>query len=120
MKLAAVYRVPGDLRVGAIARYQDGQPFSRVVVVPGLRQGAEAIRAFPNGESRFTFTGTLDVRVQKGFRVGATRVDAIVDGYNVVNLDKEVEERVVTGPGFRTVTAIQPPRVFHLGLRVTF
>jgi hypothetical protein len=27
---------------------------------------------------------------------------------------------IVTGPGFRDITAIQPPRAFHLGLRLTF
>lgn len=120
MKVTIVYKLPADVRIGAIARYQDGQPFSRLVVVPGLGQGAEAIRAFPNGDSRFTFTGTLDLRLQKGFTIAGRRVDAIVDGYNVINRANEVEEDVVTGPAFRTVTAIQPPRAIHLGLRVAF
>ena len=115
-----LYRLPADIRVGAIARYQDGQPFSRMVVVPGLNQGAEAIQAFANGRSRFAFTGTLDVRLQKGFTAGALRVDAILDAYNLLNMTKEVEEYVVTGPRFRETTAIQPPRAMHLGLRIVF
>ena len=120
MKLTTVYRFPNDVRFGAIARYQDGQPFSRMVVVPDLAQGADAVRAFPNGRSRFTFTSTIDLRLQKGWAIGRTRVAAIFDLYNAVNLRNEVEERVVTGPGFRTVTAVQPPRTIHLGARVTF
>ena len=120
IKLAATYRFAGDVNLGAIARYQDGQPFSRLTVVPGLNQGTEIIRAFPAGDSRFTYTGTLDLRLQKGFAAGSARIDAILDAYNVVNLGNEVEERVVTGPGFRTITAIQPPRTLHLGLRLTF
>jgi len=118
-KIAGVYRVAGDLRVGAVARYQDGQPFARIVVADGLNQGAEAIRAFRNGKSRFTFTGTLDVRVQKGFTLpGGHRAAFVVDGYNVLDLGKEVEEWVVTGPAFRTPTAVQPPLALHVGLRL--
>jgi len=118
-KIAGVYRVAGDLRVGAVARYQDGQPFARIVVADGLNQGAEAIRAFRNGKSRFTFTGTLDVRVQQGFTLpGGHRAAFVVDGYNVLDLGKEVEEWVATGPAFRTPTAVQPPLALHVGLRL--
>ena len=69
---------------------------------------------------RFMFTGTLDLRLQKRITVGATSFDVFVDGYNVINLGNEVEERVVTGPGFRDITAIQPPLAVHIGLRLRF
>ena len=115
-----MYRFPKDIRLGAIARYQDGQPFSRIVVVPDLNQGAEGIQAFANGRSRFAFTGTLDVRVQKGFAIWRARLDAILDAYNLLNMTKEVEEYVVTGARFRETTAVQPPRALHLGLRAAF
>ena len=117
-KITGVYRFAGDLRVGAVARYQDGQPFARMVVVEDLNQGAEAVHAFRNGKSRFTFTGTLDVRLLKGFTLpGGHRAEFVVDGYNVLDLGKEVEEWVVTGPAFRTPTAVQPPLSIHAGFR---
>lgn len=120
IKWTTIYRMPYDITVGAIARYQDGQPFSRLVVVPDLNQGTEAVQAYPNGRTRFTFTGSLDLRLQKGFRIGSTRVDALFDAYNLLTRSNEVEEYVITGPAFRTPTAIQPPHSVHLGLRVTF
>ena len=80
VKIAGVYRFAHDVRVGATARYQDGQAFSRMVVIPG-------------------------------------RMVLFIDAYNVVNTAKEVEEWVVTGPAFRTPTAVQPPRAIHRGLR---
>jgi hypothetical protein len=120
IKWTTRYRMPYDITLGAIARYQDGQPFSRLVVVPDLNQGTEAVQAYSNGGTRFTFTGTLDLRLQKGFRVGATRIDALFDAYNLLTRSNEVEEYVVTGPAFRTSTAIQPPHSLHLGLRLTF
>jgi hypothetical protein len=119
-KLTAVYRFPSSMTLGAIARYQDGQPFARLLVVPGLNQGPELVRAFPNGDSRFTFTGTLDVRAQKEFAVGGRRLAVVVDAYNLTNLSEEVEERVVLGPAFRTPAVIQPPRTVRVGARLTF
>jgi hypothetical protein len=120
IKWTTVYRFPGDIRFGAIARYQDGQPFSRLVLASELNQGIEAVRPYPNGRNRFTFTGTLDLRLQKGFSLGAGRAAAIVDFYNLLTRGNEVEEYVVTGPAFRTPTAIEPPRSVHVGIRVTF
>ena len=120
IKLTTIYRFPWGVRIGAIARYQDGQPFARLVIAPDLNQGAEPVRAFINGGSRFTYTGTLDVRLQKEFPAGSGRMAIVLDGYNIVNLGNEVEERVVTGTGFRTPTAIQPPLTIHVGAHITF
>jgi hypothetical protein len=121
MKISAVYRFPGDFTLGAIARYQDGQPFSRVTVVQDLNQGTEFVRAYPAGDARFKYTGTLDMRLQKRMRLGATALAIFVDAYNLANMGNEVEERVVTGgTAFRDITAIQPPLMVHVGLRFQF
>ena len=119
IKWTTTYRFPKDIQVGAIARYQDGQPFARLVPAPDLNQGAELIRAYPNAGNRFTFTGTLDIRIQKRFTVGRQRVDGIVDFYNLATRSNEVEEYTVSGPNFRTPTAIEPPRSIHVGVRLT-
>lgn len=118
IKWTTIYRFPSRITLGAIARYQDGQPFSRMVIVQGLNQGVEAIQAFPNGRSRFAFRGTLDIRVQKGFDLGGPQLDLIFDAYNVLNMTKEVEEYVVTGDRYRTTTYVQPAPVIHLGFRL--
>ena len=120
IKLAGIYQFPWQIRLGAIARYQDGQPFARLVVVPGLTQGPTAVRSYTNGGSAFTYTGTLDVRVQKVFSAGLSQVAAVVDLYNLPNLGNEVTEHVVSGTSFRTPTALQPPRTAVVGVRVTF
>jgi hypothetical protein len=120
VKVAGIYRFPWRVRVGAVARYQDGQPFARLVIVPGLTQGPTAVRAYINGGTAFTYTGTLDLRVQKVFTIGRSEVAAVVDVYNLPNLGNEVSEYVVSGPMFREPTALQPPRTALLGVRVTF
>jgi hypothetical protein len=119
-KIAAAYKLPGRTRVGAIFRYADGQPFTRVVVAPALTQGAMPIRSYANGGSAFTFVGTIDLRIQKAFTVGRGEISAVVDVYNLPHLGNEVIEYVVSGPAFRTPTALQPPRTLVAGLRVAF
>jgi hypothetical protein len=119
VRIASVVRFRFGITLGAVARYQDGQAFSRMVVVDGLAQGADAVRAFRSGKSRFTFTGTLDLRVQKAFTLsGRRQLSVFVDAFNLINMDKSVEEWVATGSGFRVPTATQPPRSVHVGARL--
>ena len=87
---------------------------------PGLNQGPEAVRAFDNGGTRFKFTLTLDARLQKGIQVGGSRLDVLLDGYNLLNKEDEIEESQVDGSTWRQITAVQPPRALRAGVRVTF
>jgi hypothetical protein len=120
IKTAGTYRFPHDVRVGIVARYQDGQPFARLVVAQDLNQGAEAIRAYRNGRTRFAYTLTTDARLQVPFTAAGLRLVAVWDVFNLLNLSNEVEEYVVTGPDFRAPAALQPPRAMHLGVRIAF
>ena len=117
LKVAALWR-PRDWSFGAVANYQDGQPFARMIVVTGLPQGAEAIAAFPRSLHRFTFTLTVDARAERALRVGKVLMAVAVEAFNLLDMKNEVEESVVSGPAFRRVTAIQPPRSVRLGLRL--
>ena len=51
---------------------------------------------------------------------GRRRVGLIFEAYNLTNATIEAEEYVVTGPAFRTVSAVQPPLALRVGLRVGF
>src|SRR5207253_1953235 len=111
---------PGDWRVGVVARYEDGQPFARWLLVPDLRQGPTLVAVEPRGRSRFMYTLTVDARLEKGFAVGRSRAAAVLEGFNLLNMANEIEEDVLTSPLYRSVSATQPPRVLRLGLRFTF
>jgi hypothetical protein len=120
-KWSGSFVMRGGFHVGAVARYQDGQHFARMVVVPDLNQGPEAIQAYTRGHSRFTFTFTLDARVEKRFSIGGAGGVAIVaEAFNLLNNAIEVEEDAVVTREFRATTAVQPPRAIRLGFRVDF
>ena len=120
IKTSGTYRFPQNVQLGVVARYQDGQPFSRLVIVQDTTQGTEAIRGYRNGRTRFTYTMTVDTRLQVGLPIARRRLSLVWDVFNLFNQSSEVEESVVTGPTFRTPTALQPPRAMHLGVRATF
>ena len=46
IKTAGTFRFAHEVRLGAVARYQDGQAFSRLVLATDLPQGAEAVRGY--------------------------------------------------------------------------
>jgi hypothetical protein len=119
-KIVGVYRFPKTTTLGFLARYMDGQPFARLIVDRSLNQGAEAVRAFVNGDHRFTFVATLDLRLQKRFMVGSNAFDILVDVYNVPSMSSSVEEETTNGPDVRVSTAVQPPFTLHAGVRLTF
>ncbi len=120
LKWTTGVRAPHDLRFGATARYEDGQPFARLVIAPDLAQGPEIVQAYANGRTRFTFIATIDARVEKWFAVGDRRAALRLEVFNLTNLGNEVEENPVTGPDFRRTTAVQPPRAVRVGFHVEF
>jgi hypothetical protein len=120
LKWSGAYRWNTGASFGLVARYQDGQHFARIVIVPGLNQGIEQVRAFRNGKTRFTFINTLDARYVQPFRLGRLKLEGSVDVYNMLATALEIEEYPVTGPLSRTTTAVQPPFAMHFGIRVPF
>jgi len=89
-----------------------------MLVIPDLGQGTEAVRAFANGDSRFCFTATLDLRLQKRVRIAAGHVDALLDAYNLLNLSYDVEGAAHKLPNVRIPTAVQARRALQLGMRL--
>jgi hypothetical protein len=119
-KWSGSYRAPGDIRFAAAVRYQDGQPFTRLVVAPDLAGGPEIVHAYRLGRTRFTYTATVDARVEKGIAIGGRRAAIRLDVFNLTNHANEVEEDVQSGPSFRRSTAVQPPITMRLGFTLRF
>jgi hypothetical protein len=122
MKVMGGYTAPRVLSGAFVARYQDGQPFARLLLADGLTQGRDLVQTYWRGGQRFTYTVTLDARVAADWRFGGGRRAAgvVFEAFNLLNMANEVEEDIVTGPAFRAITAVQPPRVLHAGIRVSF
>ena len=78
------------------------------------------VPALPRGLTRFTYAFTLDTRLEKQIALGGRRASLVLEVFNLLNTNNEVEEDEVTGPAFRAATAVQPPRSVRLGFRLVF
>jgi hypothetical protein len=120
LKWSTSFRPGRNMTLAFTARYQDGQPFGRLVVSPALAQGPDFVTVDRVGNTRFMFLGTIDARIGKTFVWGPRESSIMLDVFNITNRRNEVEENLVAGVPFRSTTAVQPPRTLRLLLRMGF
>ena len=82
-RLGFTYLAPFDIRLAAVIKYYDGQPFSRKIIVAGMNQGPFFIQAHPRGETRYEFNNTIDIRIEKIFSLGSSQLH-FVDSFPAV------------------------------------
>ncbi len=116
------YRAPLGFRFACVVKYYDGQPFARKIIVRGMNQGPFFIQAHTRGVSRYEYSRTVEIRIEKSFRFGEKRLRIILDGFNILNRGLATKENEWTGPEYplRFATEIQSPRIFRLGLAYEF
>jgi hypothetical protein len=122
IRIGMNYLAPYGINLGCLIKYYDGQPFSRKIIVDGFNQGPFYNQAHTRGAVRYEFNLTLDLRIEKAFFIGSSKLRLILDGFNILNSGLATEENQWTGPEFklRYATEIQSPRVFRLGLAFEF
>jgi hypothetical protein len=121
-RLGLSFPLPSGFRLACLAKYYDGQPFSRKIIISGLNQGPFYVQAFPRGVARYEFNMTVDLRLEKAVDLGSARIRFLADAYNVFNWAMATEENEWTSPEFplRHATEVQSPRVIRLGIRYEF
>jgi hypothetical protein len=121
-RLGVSFPLPLGFRLAGLAKYYDGQPFSRKIIVTGFNQGPFYVQAFSRGVARYEFNMTVDLRLEKSMALGSARGRIFVDAYNVFNWANATEEYDGTGPEFllRNATEVQSPRVLRVGVRYEF
>jgi len=120
LKWSTSFRPGRNITLAFTARYQDGQPFGRLVVSPTLAQGPDFVTVDRVGNTRFMFLGTIDARIGKTITWGRRQSSIMLDIFNITNRTNEVEENPVAGVPFRSTTAVQPPRTLRLVFRIGF
>jgi len=124
-KVNVYYQASHGFRIGFLARYYDGLPFGRELLVQGLNQGPILVRAMPYSDCcglRTLFNLTVDVRLQREFALRKGTVSAILDCVNLLNSNNNTSENPLTSPTFmeRVPLSIQAPRMARLGLAWSF
>jgi hypothetical protein len=115
-KLFGTFEAPKQVRVAPFLRHQSGQPFGRTVLA-ALNYGTVRILTEPLGSRRTDNITILDVRVEKGFRVGLGRRAAVfLDVFNLFNTNAEQNISWASG-SFRQPLSIVAPRIARLGAK---
>jgi len=123
-QITAYGRAPFGLHLGSVIKYYDGLPFGRELIVTGLNQGPIIVMATPRGEPggfRTQFNLTFDQRISREFKIGKNRFTAMIDAFNLLNLNKNLLESFMTGPLFqqRVPLLVENPRVIRFGIKWT-
>ena len=109
----------GGARVSGVYRYETGRSWARTVRFGGPTQLLN-IAVEPRGSHELPATNVCDLRVEKTFRIGPSRVGAYLDVFNLWNqgIANRVDAR--SGPSFGVPSAWSEPRTLRVGARVTF
>jgi hypothetical protein len=114
--------LPFGARLGLVAKYYDGQPFARKIVIEDLNQGPLFIQAHPRGVARYEYNMTVDLRLEKSLHLGTGVCRFLIDAFNLFNQNLATRENEWTGPDFplRFATMVQSPRVVRAGFNFEF
>jgi hypothetical protein len=129
LKVNGNYDLPSGFGVGAIIEYLSSPLGQRTYVFraadplggPALRQLASAtLRLEPYGTERESSVPLLNLRASKKFNFARRQFEVSLDALNVINSNSVKAASYVSGPSFRSVTDVVPPRQIRAGAQVRF
>jgi len=132
-KMFGTYQAPWRITLNPVLRYQSGENLSRLVNV-SLRTGSYDYEAEIEGAYRSDDVPIFDISAERRFPFGRRYVDLFVAAFNTFNSnnatgrDELIGTRTATLPTgervsyarFLRPTAILQPRVFRVGVKVSF
>jgi hypothetical protein len=124
-KIAGTYPLPGDVSLSGTLQSSTGLPLRRTynvttAVVPGLTQGSFAVDLVERGEYRLPRLNQLDLRLEKSFSLGKSKVSAILDIYNTLNSSATTAEVETVGATLARPVSILDGRLARVGGKLTF
>ncbi|MBI1873929.1 MAG: TonB-dependent receptor [Acidobacteria bacterium] len=115
-KLAGTFQLPYEVNISPVIRHQSGDPFGRTIQAR-LNYGTQTIQVEPESARRVTNVTIVDVRAEKGIRVGGRRVAFFFDLFNILNANADQAIVQSSGSTFLRPTVIVPPRVARIGAK---
>jgi carboxypeptidase family protein/TonB-dependent receptor-like protein len=117
------YTMPFDIGFSANYRFQSGFAYSRIIPDCGclnLSNFGSDFFVENLSNNRSDSVHLMNFRLDKGVKVGRSKISAMLDIYNVLNSDPVTNFNLNSGSGYKTVIAVLDPRVFQVGFRLEF
>lgn len=132
-KMFGTYRAPWNVTLNPVLRYQSGANLERTVQVT-LRTGTYDYEAEEEGTFRSDDVMIFDISAERRFKFGNRAADLFVAAFNTFNSNHATGRDEITGTRTATLpsgervtyarflrpTAILQPRVFRVGVKLSF
>jgi hypothetical protein len=119
-KFLGSYELPWAISSSASIRITRGEPYGRTMNTAGLTQGTVLLTVEPIGTFFYPTVRLLDLRFAKSFRVGGTKLEGLLDVFNVTNSPAILTVNNQTGATFGNVLTTVNPRIARVGVRWIF
>jgi hypothetical protein len=119
-KALGSYELPYGVGFSASVRVTKGEPYGRTLNTTGLTQGVITLTVEPQGTFFYDTVTLVDLRFAKSVTVGKTKIEGLLDVFNVNNSPAVLSTNNQTGATFGAVLTTVNPRIARLGVRWTF
>jgi hypothetical protein len=120
LKAFATYTGPWDITITPFVRHQAGQPSARTIAATLNYTRTARLLVEPVGARRMDHVTLADLRIEKGFRMGAAgRVAGFLDLFNIFNANPE-QATSWASRTFLQPLSIVPPRIARIGLKLSW
>jgi hypothetical protein len=119
LKLHGTYEAPYGIKISPMLRHQAGANFGRTFSAV-INAGTIRVPAEPLDTRRQDNINVLDFRAEKVVKVSTLSLAPFIDVYNVLNGNADQNIIWASGSSFLRPTAIIPPRVARLGVKVNW
>ena len=120
-KVTGRVMLPWDINVAGGMNSRQGYPFPQSILTPNRANGGGTAQILldPLGDVRLDTTTTIDLRVDKVFRLGNVSIVPAMDIFNVTNSNTvQAINRQQAATNANTVSGIIAPRVARFGVNV--
>jgi outer membrane receptor protein involved in Fe transport len=119
LKLHGTYEAPFGIKISPMLRHQAGANFGRTFSAV-LKAGTFRIAAEPLSTERQDNINVVDFRAEKVVRLSTLTLAPFIDVYNLLNGNANQNIIWASGSSYLRPTAIVPPRVARLGMKVNW
>lgn len=130
LKLSGLLKGPWGINISGAFQFTSGDPYARIIRAADIPGGAywynssDSINATSKGSYRMPNYNTLDVRLEKEFKISENFIISIfADAFNVLNNDTITSiwnASSYSGRAFQRMLSLQSPRIIRFGTKIDF
>ncbi|MEW5981323.1 MAG: carboxypeptidase regulatory-like domain-containing protein [Acidobacteriota bacterium] len=122
-KVSGMYTLPWDVNLGAFYNARQGYLMPQYILSPSRANRAGTVRIYLDsfGDSRLPSLQTLDLKVDRSFRLGRLTLIPSLDVFNALNANTILARRLQQNSSTaNNISGIVAPRILRFGVRATW